>query len=213
MGRNGEIVGVVEDFHFMASNMPIEPFMILMNTNFSVGYLSAKLSSADLSETMSQIEKAFHQTLPSRIFEYQFLEEDFDKQYKSEDQFMTVFTFFSIVAICIACLGLYGLSMFMAELKLKEIGIRKVLGATEKSLVVLFVKDFTLLVLISCIIALPVSYWAMEKWLSSFPLRQSINPLLLVFTALVGIVIAVLTVSIQSYKAARSNPIDSIRES
>ena len=212
LGRNGEVIGVIKDFHFMSTNIAVEPFIMIMNTPSSIGYLSLKLSSGNPAEAIQQIENTFKATLPGRIFEYQFLDEDFDKQYKSEDQFLTVFSFFALIAIIIACLGLYGLAMFMAELKLKEMGIRKVLGATEKSIITLFTKDFAILVLISIVISLPITYWAMDKWLTTFPLREQINPLVLLLSGGIALLIAVLTVSFQSFKAARTNPIESIRD-
>jgi putative ABC transport system permease protein len=211
-GRKGEVIGVVKDFHFMASNIAIEPFIMIMNSARSVGYLSLKINSGNLAETITQIEHVFRATLPDRIFEYQFLDEDFDKQYKAEDQFMTVFSFFALVAIVIACLGLYGLAMFMAELRLREMGIRKVLGATEQSLFMLFTKDFTVLVFISALIALPLTYWSTNTWLATFPMHEKINPVVLILSAVVALFIAMLTTSIQSIKASRTNPVDCIRD-
>ncbi len=208
--RNGQVIGVLKDFHFMSSNIAIEPFITAYSTS-APGYISLKLSSGNPKETLEKVEEVYTSMLPDRIFEYQFLNEDFDKQYRSEDQFMKVFTAFALVAIIIACLGLYGLALFVAELKLKEIGIRKVLGATEKSLIVFFTKDFAILVLISAAIALPVSYWIMNKWLTTFPLRENINPLILLLSGGIALCIALITVSMQSIKAAKTNPVESIR--
>ncbi len=210
LGRTGQIIGVMKDFHFMSANIAIEPFIALIGTKYA-GYLSVKLNSGNPKETLNQIASRFNTLLPNHIFEYQFLDESFDKQYKSEDQFMKVFSLFALVAIIISCLGLYGLSLFMGEMRLKEIGVRKVLGATEAGLMVLFTRDFARLVLIAVLIALPLSYWAMNQWLSTFPLRQAISPLILLLSGLAALLIAMATVSFQSFRAARTNPVESIR--
>lgn len=208
--RKGRVVGVVKDFHFMSANVAIEPFIMIMHKKWSVGYLSAKVSGQNLSQSLDQIRSVFVKTLSNRIFEYSFLDQSFDKQYKSEDKFVGIFTFFAGVAILIACLGLYGLAMFTAEIKFKEIGIRKVLGASTSSLIILLVREFSLLVTIAFIIAVPISYYGMSRWLSTFPYREDINPRLFLQAGVVSIVIAMLTVSYQSMKAARINPVDSL---
>ena len=124
--------------------------------------------------TLDRIRNKFSEVLPDKIFEYYFLDEEYDKQYKAEDRFMNVFTLFAGIAIFIACLGLYGLAMFTAEQKFKEIGIRKVLGASSFSLVYLQVRSFVTLVLIAFVVSVPVAYLSMDKWLQSFPLREKI---------------------------------------
>jgi putative ABC transport system permease protein len=209
--RKGEVVGVLKDFHFMSANTSIEPFIMVMNTSWSVQFLSVKLEAGDPSRSISQIEKLFHSIVPGQIFEYQFLDEDFDKQYKSEEKFMNVFTFFAVVAIVIAALGLYGLALFMTELKVTELGIRKVLGATEGNLIYLLTSNFLMLVLISFIIAGPLAYYVMNEWLQQFPMRENLNIGLLIFAGVLAFTIALLTVSYQSIKAARANPIKAIR--
>ncbi len=211
MNRKGTVIGVLKDFHFMGANVAIEPFIVVMNTNHSISYLSVKTSSGDLNATIGQIEKIYHKILPERIFEYSFLDQEFDKQYKSEDRFMAIFTFFAVVAILIACLGLYGLGMFMSELRFKEVGIRKVLGASEKSLLVLLTKDFIMLVAVAFVLAVPVSWWAMNNWLSSFPYRENINPILFGVAGIMAVVIAILTVSYNAFKASVSNPVKALR--
>lgn len=208
--RKGYVIGIVKDFHFMAANSPVEPFIIVMNTAWSVGYLSVKLSAGDPANTLNAIHEKFSTILPNRIFEYFFLDEDFDQQYKAEDRFMNVFLFFAVIAVLIACLGLYGLAMFTAEQKFKEIGIRKVLGATPGGLIYLQIKGFLILVLIAFILSVPISYLGMSKWLEGFPVRESINPLIFLLSGILSILIAWITVSYQSFKASRINPIDSI---
>jgi putative ABC transport system permease protein len=209
--RKGEVIGVVKDFHFMSANTSIEPFIMLMNTSWSVQFLSIKLEAGNPLKSISQIENLFHRIVPGQIFEYQFLDEDFDKQYKNEEKFMNIFTFFAIVAIVIAALGLYGLALFMTELKVREMGIRKVLGATEGNLIYLLTSNFLMLVLISFIIAGPLAFYVMNEWLQQFPMRENLNIGLLIFAGVLAFTIALLTVSYQSIKAARANPIKAIQ--
>jgi putative ABC transport system permease protein len=209
--RTGFVIGVVKDFHFMSANVAIEPFIMVMNKPWSVGYLSLKIGPGKLDESIRQVKNLFEATLPDKIFEYSFLDEDFDKQYKSEERFMTIFTFFACVAIAIACLGLYGLAMFIAEIRFKEIGIRKVLGATSSAIAVLMSGDFIKLVALAFLIATPFAFWVMNQWLGTFPYKEEINLMTFLISGLAAIAIAVLTVASQSVKAAKANPIDSIR--
>lgn len=207
--RKARVIGVVRDFHFMSANVAIEPFIMVMNKPWSVGYLSAKITGNPI-QTMDQIEAIFSNTLSGKIFEYSFLDVNFDQQYKSETRFMSIFTFFAGVAIAIACLGLYGLAMFTTEAKFKEIGIRKVLGATIPSLIILLVKEFSTLVAVGMVIAIPLAYLGMNEWLNAFPYRENINPLLFLLAGVISMAIAVLTVGYQSMKAAGVNPVDSL---
>jgi putative ABC transport system permease protein len=207
--RRGRVIGIVEDFHFMSANVAIEPFIMVMNTPWSVGYMSAKISG-NPAVVLDQMESTFSNTLSDKIFEYNFLDENFDQQYKSEAKFMTIFTFFAGVAIAIACLGLYGLAMFTAEVKFREIGVRKVLGASIPSLIRLFIKEFSVLVMISFVVAVPLAYFGMNEWLSTFPYKEAINPLLFLLAGIITLSIAVLTVGYQSIKAATINPVISL---
>jgi putative ABC transport system permease protein len=208
--RKGYVVGVVKDFHFMSANVAVEPFIMIMNKPWSVGYLSVKLASGDPAKMLEQIRNKFDEVLPGKIFEYYFLDEEYDMQYKAEDRFMSVFTYFAGIAVFIACLGLYGLAMFTAEQKFKEIGIRKVLGASSFNLVYLQVRGFVSLVLIAFVVSVPVAYFFMDRWLQSFPLRESIPLSIFVISGLASLIIAWITVSYQSVKAANINPVKSI---
>ena len=210
--RKGYVIGVVKDFHFMSANIAIEPFIMVMNKPWSIGYLSLKLTAGDPAHTLDRIHNKFSEVLPDKIFEYYFLDEEYDQQYKAEDRFMNVFTLFAGIAIFIACLGLYGLAMFTAEQKFKEIGIRKVLGASAFSLVYLQVRSFVTLVLIAFVVSVPVAYLSMDKWLQSFPLREKIPVGIFVISGLASVIIAWMTVSYQSIKAANVNPVKSISQ-
>lgn len=209
--RKGMIIGVLKDFHFMSANVGVEPFLMAMNTGFSVGYLSFKVTSGDLDKTLASVKESFDTVMPDRIFEYTFLDDEFDMQYKAEDRFMAVFMFFAVTAILIACLGLYGLAMFMSELRMKEVGIRKVLGASDRSLLILLTSDFVKLVFISIVLAVPLTWWAMERWLTTFPYREKINVMMFIWAAMAAIAIALLTVSYQAWKSSRTDPVRSIR--
>jgi putative ABC transport system permease protein len=208
--RKGYVIGIVKDFHFMSANVPVEPFIIVMNTNWSAVYLSVKISAGDPSTRLNDIRARFDNVMPDRTFEYFFLDDDFDQQYHAEDRFLKVFTFFAVIAILIACLGLYGLAMFTAEQKFKEIGIRKVLGASLRSIVYLQVRDFVILVSVAFLLSVPLSYFGMSKWLETFPERENISPLIFVGSGVLSMDIAWVTVSYQSIKASLINPVDSI---
>ncbi|MEQ8925146.1 MAG: FtsX-like permease family protein, partial [Fulvivirga sp.] len=209
--RKGYVIGVVEDFHFMAANTPVEPFIITMNTAYSAGYLTIKLNTEKTAENISGVENLFHSVLPNQTFDFFFLDNDYDTQYKAEDRFMKIFTAFAIIAIVIACLGLYGLAMFTAEQKFKEIGIRKVLGASIKNLIYIQVKGFLILVLVAFLVSIPITYFSMTQWLESFPSKNQIGFTVFLTSGLGSILIAWVTVSYQSFKASSINPVDSIR--
>ncbi len=208
--RQGRVIGVLKAFYFMSVQNAIEPFIMPMQQR-TPGYLSARVETANFEQVIERVESAYREIMPDRIFEYSFLNEDFDQQYQSEESFSSVFTFFAVIAILIACLGLYGLAAYTAQQKVKEIGIRKVLGATEAGVVVLLSKDFVKLVLISFVIAAPLSYFLMDSWLKEFAERINIGAGVFMVAAGISLFIAIATVSYQSVRAAIANPIKSLR--
>jgi len=208
--RQGRVIGVLKDFYFMSVQNEIEPFIMPMQHN-NPGYLSARVETANFANVMERVESIFREVMPNRIFEYSFLNQDFDQQYKNEESFSKVFTFFAIIAILIACLGLYGLAAFTAQQKVKEIGIRKVLGASAFGVVFLLSKDFVKLVTISFIIAAPAAYFLMDGWLKDFAERVNVGAATFLIAAGASLSIAILTVSYQSIKAAVTNPIKALR--
>ncbi len=208
--RQGRVIGVLKDFYYMSVQNEIEPFIVPMQHN-QPAYLSVKVETANFRNVMNRIEETFKDIMPNRIFEYSFLDQDFDRQYVAEEKFSNVFTFFAIIAILIACLGLYGLAAFTAQQKVKEIGIRKVLGATETGVVFLLSKDFIKLVLMSFIIAAPAAYFLMTSWLKDFAERVNIGASVFLIAAGISVFIAVITVSYQSIKAAFTNPVKALR--
>lgn len=208
--RQGRVIGVLKDFYFMSVQNAIEPFIMPMEQG-AAGYLSARVETSNFDEVIRRIEAAYKEVMPDRIFEYSFLNQDFDQQYQAEEKFGRVFTFFAVVAILIACLGLYGLAAFTAQQKVKEIGIRKVLGASEAGVIFLLSGNFIRLVLLSFIVAAPLAYFLMNSWLAAFAERVNIGVTVFLVAAGISIFIALITVSYQSVKAAMTNPIKSLR--
>jgi putative ABC transport system permease protein len=188
----------------------IKPFAFLVNPN-SRGAFLLKLAGKNIAVTLAQIENEWKSFSIERPFEYSFLDETFAKLYQSENRFRKVFISLVVLAIMIACLGLLGLATFSAQQRVKEIGIRKVLGASVFSVVKLLSKDFLKLVLISFIIAVPIAWYFMNKWLQDFAYRINIQWWVFMIAAVISLLIAFLTISSQAVKAAISNPVKSLR--
>ncbi|MGV3558663.1 ABC transporter permease [Larkinella arboricola] len=209
--RRGQIIGVTKDFHFESLKQSIPPIAIFMEPKRN-GWISVQLAGgAGLQNGLAHLESVWKRRFPERPFTYEFLDQRFGRLYTTEQTQQTLFGIFAGIAILISCLGLFGLSMFMAEQRTKEIGIRKVLGATTPGLVALLSKDLLKLVLISLILASPVAWWGMTQWLEGFVYRTSISPWVFIVTAAIALLIAFLTVSFQSIKAALMNPVKSLR--
>jgi len=203
------IIGVVKDFHFQSLRQNIYPLGFRLG--HSNGLISFKVSTADVKPLINKIETKWKSLAPEMAFSYRFMNESFNNMYQAEQRVAKVAITFSILTIIIACLGLFGLVTYMAEQRTKEIGIRKVLGATSVNMVTMLSKDFLILVSIAAIIAFPVAWWAMYKWLQDFAYRISISWWVFVMAALVALLIALLTVSFQAIKAAIANPIKSLK--
>lgn len=175
-------------------------------------FLSLKLKSGSAKESVAALETLWAEFSPNKPFDYFFMDEDFDAYYKEDIKTSRLFTAFSILAIFIACLGLLGLISYTAERRTKEIGIRKTLGASLSSILILLSKDFTLWIIVANIISIPVVYYFMSNWLEEFAFRISINPLTFVFAGIATILIALLTAAYQTLKAALTNPVESLRD-
>ena len=212
IGMNGwraEIAGVIADFNMSSLHEQIKPTLI---TQFPRGYDKVNIKvTGNPSPTLSQIESAWKKSFSSSVFEFNFLDEQLDAQYKSEERLFVLFKIFSGLAMLISCLGLWGLATFAAQKRTKEIGIRKVLGASVSNITTMLSKDFVKLVAISIIIASPLAYFGMYTWLQDFAFRVKIEWWVFVIAGLSALVIALLTVSFQSIKAAVSNPVNSLR--
>jgi putative ABC transport system permease protein len=207
------IVGVVKDFHFKDLHESIEPFAFRFYNDADAGfnYLVAHSNGVNIKQSLSVLENTWKKLDPNEPFEYSFLDQDFQKNYESESKQASLINYFTIIAIIISCLGLFGLATFTAEQRRKEIGIRKVLGASVSGLVALLSKDFLRLVIIAVIIASPLAWYAMHKWLQNFAYQTSITWQVFALTALIAVVIAFVTISFQAIKAAIVNPVRSIR--
>jgi putative ABC transport system permease protein len=209
-GREGEVIGVVKDFNFISLHRNIEPLTLPLEP-YACRYLSLKVKSENINETIKQVGEVWSQLAPHRPFLYSFLDDDFNRQYKTDFIFRKLFTTFSCLAILIACLGLLGLATYTAEQRTKEIGIRKVLGANVNNIVVLLSKDFIVLVVIAMLIATPAAWYAMNKWLDGFAYRVEIQLWVFALAGLVALSIALFTISFQSIKSALMNPVTSLR--
>ncbi len=209
-GRQGKIIGVVKDFHFRSLQTEIKPLSMRIEPN-GCSLISVKVSPNNLPATISAIEHKWNTLIPARPFSYFFLDEHFEEQYRSEQRFGKLFLNFSILAIIISCLGLLGLASYSTMQRTREIGIRKVLGATVSNIVNLLSKEFLMLVIIAVVIASPIAWFAMHKWLQDFAYRIPISWWVFAVAAVAAALIAVLTVSFQAIKAAVSNPVISLR--
>jgi putative ABC transport system permease protein len=210
--QKGKIIGVISDFHFESMHQKIVPLIFIeANTPNSYGRMSVKIAGGNIPVALSVIESTWKKFLPEVPYEYTFLDENFEKLYKSEQKQGTIFTVFACIAIFIACLGLFGLSAFSITQRIKEIGIRKVLGASVSSIVGLLSKDFLKLVAIAAIIAFPVAWYAMNNWLQDFAYRTNISWWIFIIAGIIAAAIALFTISFQAIKAALTNPVKNLR--
>ncbi len=207
--KEAPIIGVVKDFNFKPVQQPIEP--LVMKTNFGGGYVVMRTTPANIKKVISTLQKSFHHVYGDYPFSYGFVNDDLSKLYVTEQRMESMFNIFSILSIVISCLGLFGLATFAIQQRIKEIGVRKVLGASEAGIVALLSKDFLQLVAISLLIAFPVAWWVMNKWLQSFAYRIDIEWWVFVVAGLGALTITLITVSFQSVKAAIANPVKSLR--
>jgi putative ABC transport system permease protein len=209
-GKDTQIVGVVKDFHFQPLQQPIGPLVMHVSpANFTM--FSIRINQQNMPQTLAQIEQLWNRHFPEKTFEYNFLDETIASAYRNEERLGTIVGYFAGIAILISCLGSYGLIMFLAQQKMKEISIRKVLGASISNIVVLLSKGFALLVLLSLVIAVPVVYYFMDGWLDDFSFRINIGPGSFLLAGGLTLMIVGLTISYQAIKAAYSNPVSTLR--
>ena len=204
------IIGVVSDFHLKSLHDQIEPFAYFIGGT-GAGLAAVRIRSDDVPGVLADLETTWAQFVPDKPFKYTFLEDDLAALYRAEEQTRTLFGVFSVLAIVIACLGLFGLSAFIAERRTREIGVRKVLGATVGGIVLLLSRDFLKLVSVAFVVAIPVTYFVMHRWLEGFAYRVAISWWVFLVAGLAALVIALLTVGYQSVKAARTNPVEALR--
>jgi len=203
------VVGVVKNFNYESLRKNVSPLCFrLSNNKWATAF---RVETKDMKNLLAQVESKFKAMAPGMPFSYNFLDESFDRMYRDEQRIGKVAFSFSFLAILIACLGLFGLATYMAEQRTKEIGIRKVLGASVSGIVQMLSKDFVKLVLIACVFAIPLAWWGTSQWLQNFAYRVSIGWWVFAAAAVIALIIAVLTVSSQAVKAALSNPVKSLR--
>jgi hypothetical protein len=209
--RAGTVVGVIKDFHFNSLHTPIEPLIIRLDESWTWGTILVRIKAGQTKQALADLEKICKNINPKFPFTYQFSDLQYAKLYKSEQVVSRLSNYFAFLAIFISCLGLFGLAMFTAEQRNKEIGIRKVLGASSKNIVALLSSNFLKPVFISLVIAFPVAWLATQKWLEGFAYRIRMSWWIFLIAGFVAILIALVTISFQAIKAAIANPVDSLR--
>jgi len=208
--KNGTVIGVVKDFHIHSLHRPVSTTILQIYPN-AAWKVAVKLKPGTISQSIAHIEKVWNSYSPDYPISYGFLDENYDKMYKSEQKLSALLWIFTGMAIFIGCLGLLGLATYAAQQRVKEIGIRKVLGASVGSIIGLLSREFILLVIISLIVAFPIAWWAMQNWLNDFAYRLNISWWIFAGAAVVAIAVAMATISFQAIKAAIANPVKALR--
>ncbi|MCP4726700.1 MAG: FtsX-like permease family protein [bacterium] len=208
--RQSEVVGVAGDFHFKSLHESIQPMIFAILPGY-FNYMLVRIDSNDMENTVNYVEEVWKTFDQSHTFEYTFLDEEYNRNYMGEDKMSSIFSVFSFLAIVIGCLGLLGLTSFVAEQRTKEIGIRKVLGSTIPGIILLMSKDFTRLVLAANLIAWPLAYFTMNNWLQNFAYRSDIDLLKFVYAAGLVLVITVITVGYHAVRAAKNDPVNALK--
>lgn len=212
LGNNFQVIGIVKDFHFESLHETVRPSFILLAQGASPYYkMMIRIKGAQQKETIAQIQRLYESYNPGFPFTYSFLDQAYQKQYETEVRVSTLTKYFSFLAILISCLGLFGLVAFTAQKRQKEIGVRKVIGASVNSITLMLTRDFLRLVCIAVVIAFPLAWWGMNKWLQGFVYRIDIGPGVFFIAGASVILITLLTVSFQAIKAAMANPVKSLR--
>jgi putative ABC transport system permease protein len=207
-----QVIGVMEDYNQTSLKDPIIPLIFDISQDADdYPYIIASVNSAEFSETIATIENTWHAQVSDAPFEYSFLDDNIQQQYKEDERVSTIISYFAVIAIVICSLGLYGLSSFMAERRLKEIGVRKVMGASVAQIVGMMSREFVKLVLIAFVVATPVAWYAMNKWLEGFEYKTPLNIAVFTYAGLGAITIALLTISFESLKAAHTDPAKTLR--
>jgi putative ABC transport system permease protein len=206
-----EIVGVVRDFHFQDLHKAIEPYAFFLSADRDFNYIIAHVNSNDVTKVLPFLETKWRSLIPDEPFSYSFLDEDFQRNYAADARTSRIVNAFTVISILISCLGLFGLAAFAAQQRIKEIGVRKVLGASIGSIVGLLSGDFIKLVVISIVIATPLTWYLMNKWLQDFAYKISIQWWMFVAAGAMSVLIALVTVSTQAIKAAVTNPVKSLK--
>ncbi|MEM6842797.1 MAG: ABC transporter permease [Bacteroidota bacterium] len=208
--KRGQVIGVVNDFHHQSLQQKIAPVVLHIHPSM-FQYISLKVKTSDMQETLTNLEETWTAIVPSRPFNYSFLDENFRQQYQTEEKLGKVFSIFTVLAILIACIGLFGMTAFITEQRTKEIGVRKVLGASASSILILLSKDLVILIGIAFLLATPISYMIMNEWLGNFAYQVSLSPITFLIAGTATLLLGWFTMGFQSIKAALANPVDSLR--
>jgi ABC-type antimicrobial peptide transport system permease subunit len=206
---NRNIIGVVKDFHFQSMHEPIKP--VFMHLQKGEGTIVARIQNENQKSTIAAVENLYKKYNPGFPFTYSFLDEAYQKQYQTETRTATLSGYFAILAIIISCLGLFGMAAFTAQKRQKEIGIRKVIGASPAGITAMLSKDFLKLIGIAMLIAFPVSWWMMNSWLQAYVYRISITPTIFLMAGTLVLVITLIAIGFQTIKVAIANPVKSLR--
>jgi putative ABC transport system permease protein len=215
--HNGKVIGVMKDFHFRSLYHAIDPMVLFIPPGhprwvfYAPSNMSVKIQGNDIPGILGSLETSFKRIVPYQPFDYYFFDEDFDRVYEAEQKRKFIYSYFAFFSILIACLGLYGLASFTAQRRTKEMGIRKVMGASAFHLVYLLFKEFGMWILIANIVAWPVAYIIMSTWLRHFAYRIAIGMDVFIISACLVLAVAFVTVSYQAFKAALADPVDSLR--
>ncbi|MFI5159850.1 MAG: ABC transporter permease [Sphingobacteriales bacterium] len=209
-GRDGQIIGVVKDFHYRSLQENVEPLNMRVNPS-NARIFTLKIAATGIPATLAAIEAKWKLLIPQRPFNYAFVDENFNKQYAGEERFGKLFMYFAVLAIFISCLGLLGLASYSTLQRTREIGIRKVLGASIPGIVNMLSKEFLILVVIAAFIAFPLAWYGMNRWLKDFAYKENISWMIFAVAGLLAFMIAITTVSVQAIRAALANPVKSLR--
>lgn len=209
-GKNGKVVGVIKDINFTSLQTPVSALVIETNPN-AFSSLSIKFDNMNVEETIDKVENLWNSIFPEKTFQFTFLEDQLNQQYSNFRDFGTIIQGFTFIAILISCLGVYGLVLFVVQRKVKEIGVRKVLGATVSGILRLIYADFALLLIIGFVLAVPGSYYLMNRWLENFTYHTIIDVWTYLASFTIVVVITALTISYHAVKASMANPVNSLR--
>jgi ABC-type antimicrobial peptide transport system permease subunit len=211
MGVDGPILGVMKDFHFQSVNQSIAPLAVIAVGPEDLGYMIIRLKADNIPGSLESAKAGWAAVNPQYPFEYRFFDQDFDQMFRADEKLGTILKVFSVLAIVIACLGLFGLASFTAEQKTQEIGVRKVLGASASGIVILLSKEFVKWILVANALAWPAAYVIMRNWLQHYAYRTTIAWWLFAATGAGTLIVALLTVSFQALRAARTDPIKALK--
>jgi len=209
-GQTGEVIGVVEDFHFASLHAAVTPLIMLIPKS-KVEYLYIRVAPGEVKQTLTAIESEWKSIVPHLPFDYMMLDEHVGEMYRQEERFSRLTFIFCGLSVVLACLGLFGITSLITESRTKEIGIRKVLGASASKITALLTKDFLLLVIVAALISLPASNYLLKRWLQGFAYKVDVSIEVLMISVLLSLALAGMAVAFKSVSAARANPVDSLR--